>query len=227
MAGFIKKNWQKDAGDVAIKAGERAVGAIGTAFILAKVFNAEPKDGTDKEKAAKTSKLMYNIGGPIMVGLGLLTDMMADNGHVRAFAQGMTTYAVMHSIAVIADRDQSSNNNPGLFGFKGLKGIPAREANLFGLGKMGAAAIGTTKTALGATNEDYTGSNPEEFNLANGLTQPVDSDGKTYNNDWGYLAENIDVADQITKTVNGVDEEAAALMGVNSPEEAAALVDMF
>ena len=81
----------------------------------------------------------------------------------------------------------------------------------------GVGALGTTTT-------------PPEFALAAGEKTVTDTDGKTYNNDWAYLAEHIDNADDITKTVSGVDNEAykaASLMGVSDAMAAANLMGIF
>lgn len=225
MADLVRKNWQKDAGDTAVEAGIRAGGALATAFILNKFFSGEPKDGVTKEVSANTAKTLHNIAGPMFVGLGVLGDMMFSDSKLRSLCQGVTTYAVLHSIAVIA---------PSVGEATGVSGLDtpikdARSARLF----SGVGRLGNCK-ALGATSLNYNGSYPEELALAAGQKTTVDSDGKTYNNDWAYLAENIDKADQITKTVNGVAdvaadpvaEEAAKLMGVDAPQ-ASKLLGMF
>lgn len=231
MANFIKKNWQKDAGDVAINEGLRVGGALGTAFILNKWFSGEPRDGQDKQKAANTAKTLHNISGPLFLGIGVLGDMMAEDDRMKSLFQGMATVAALQSIAVIApsvapnDGTFALGSIKGVQGVRGLRGIDTDAKLLSGVNALnGRGRI--ARPALGATSMSYTGSNPEELSWATGGTQ-VDTDGKTYNNDWGYLAKNIDVADQITHTVNGVDDEAAALMGVASAEEAALLMGMF
>lgn len=229
MADLIKKNWQKDATDNAIDAGLRFGGAVGTAFILNKWFSGEPKDGQNKEKAAKTAQTLHNISGPLFLGIGLLGDMMAVDNKVRAFFQGMTTVSALQSIAVIAPNvaeNVALGSCKGVGSVKGLRG-PITDAQLLsGIGALnGRGRI--ARPALGATTPGYTGSNPEELTWATG-SKTVDTDGKTYANDWAYLAKNIDHADQITQTVNGVDDaEAAALMGVTTPEEAALIMGMF
>lgn len=222
MGNFIKKNWQKDASETAINAGIRFGGAISTAFILNKWFSGEPRDGQNKEKAAKTAQTMHNISGPIFLGLGVLGDMMAESEKAKSFFQGMATIAAMQSIAVIAP---NTTDSLALGSCKGLRG-PAIDAKLLsGIGALnGRARI--ARPALGATTEAYTGSNPEELSWGAG-SRTIDSDGKTYNNDWAYLAANIDNADKISTTVNGVNEDAAALMGVATNEEAALLMGMF
>lgn len=227
MADLIKKNWQKDAGDTAINAGLRMGGALGTAFIFNKWFSGEPRDGQAKEKAAKTAQTMHNISGPLFLGIGMLGDMMAADNRLKAFFQGMATISAIQSIAVIAPNVQdhvalgSCKGVNGMKGVRGLRGIQTDAKLLSGLN--GRARI--ARPALGETTSAYTGSKPEELTWAAG--GKVDTDGKTYANDWGYLAQNIDVADQITQSVNGVNEDAAALMGVASAEEAALLMGMF
>ena len=205
--GFIRKNWQKDATSVLVKAGIRGVGAIAGAVIANKVF------GEGK------SKTLINLGGPILLAAGVLGDMMLENGNIRAGFQGLSTYALMRSIAVISPSEQDGS---GLSDKLAISGLGVNQpAQLFnGVGG-----------ALGETSADYTGLTPQEFALANGEKEVVDTDGKTYYNDWAYLAENIDDADKIVKTVNGVDvnyaQQAADLMGVEDPAEAAKLMGIF
>lgn len=223
MTDFVRKNWQKDAGDTAINAGIRAGGALATAFILNKFFSGEPKDGVAKESAANTAKTLHNIAGPAFMALGLLGDMMFSSPELRSLCQGVTTYSTLHSIAVIA---------PSVGEATGVSGLdtPIQDAKLLsGVGRLGRLGRLAGCKTLGATSLNYTGNYPEELALAAGQKTTVDSDGRTYNNDWAYLAENIDKADQITKTVNGispVQQEAANLMGVE-PDEAAKLMGMF
>ena len=237
MADMIKKNWQKDAADVAINAGIRFGGAISTAFVFNKWFSGEPKDGQAKETAAKTAQTLHNISGPLFLGLGLLGDMMASDTRVKAFFQGMTTVSALQAISVIAPAAQDKIALGSCRGVNGLRGPLAniQDAKLLsgigalnGRARVARPALGSTSVAgTTATTPTYTGDKPEELKWAEGGTTQVDTDGKTYNNDWGYLAANIDHADEITQTVNGVDEENAALMGVATPEEAALLMGMF
>lgn len=229
MAGFLKKNWQKDAGDTAVKAGLRVVGAGTSAFILNKWFNGEPRDGADKKAASNTAITKRNIAGPVMLAFGILGDMMLEDDKLRAVCQGITTYSALHSIAVVA---------PDISTSIGVAESTSQRQAVSGLGN---AVIGKTKVAsigriprkpnplpLGATNENYTGHYPEELAMVAGQKTTVDSDGKTYNNDWAYLAQNIDNADAISKTLGDTDDtEAANLMGVTSAEEAALLMGMF
>lgn len=203
MAGFIRKNWQKDATSTLVKAGVRGAGAVVGAIATNKLF------GEGK------SKTLINIGGPVMLAVGVLGDMMLENGTLRAGFQGLTTYAMMHTIAVISPGEDGIANKLSVAGL----GVPETTAQMFN----GVAG------ALGETSTDYNGQTPAEFALANGEKAVVDSDGKTYFNDWAYLAENIDNAEQITKTVNGVNyaQQAADLMGVEDPAEAAKLMGIF
>lgn len=219
MADLVKKNWQKDATDNAIEAGIRAGGALFSAFVLNKFFSGEPKDGVAKEVSANTAKTLHNIAGPLFMGLGILGDMMFADPKLKAACQGVTTYSALHSIAVIA---------PAVGEATGVSGLPTPiDAKMFsGIGRLGKLGKLGACRSLGATDINYTGIYPEELALAAGEKTVVDSDGKTYNNDWGYLAENIDNADQISKTVSGVAEEAAKLMGVEA-SEAAKLMGMF
>lgn len=204
--GFIKKNWQKDATANLIQSGARIAGGTVTAWGLQKFFGPTKSDGTD-------NKTMHNIGGPLMLALGVLGDMMLESPNLRAVCQGITTYAGLHSIAVISPAPNGLAPKLGLAG-------PEEDAALM----SGIGALGVTT----ATDENSTTANPPELTaFAAGQRQITDGDGKTYNNDWAYLAENIDQADQITRTVNGPEDELAALMGVDTPQEAALLMGMF
>ncbi len=201
--GFIKKNWQKDATNVLVEAAIRAGGGVATAFVTNKFFVPQ------KTEDGGVSKTLHNIGGPLMLAAGVLGDMMLADNKFKAFFQGMSTYAALHSIAVI-----SPDGIAPRIGIEGLAGPD--DAQLFN-------GIGAT-----ATNELSTTTTPPELaEFAAGQQQIADTDGKTYNNDWAYLAENINNADQITRSVNGAESEAAALMGVTSDEEASKLMSMF
>ena len=194
---FIRKNWQKDAANVAINTAVRGVGAVGGAFLTNKLF------GEGK------SKTMQNIGGPLVLLAGTLGDMMFDDPKIRAAFQGVATYGALHTVAVIAP--DSVGTEVGISGLDVTKN-PAAMFN-------GVGALGTTTT-------------PPEFALAAGERTVTDTDGKTYNNDWAYLAEHIDDAEQITRTVNGVDDDdaaykAASLMGVSDAMAAANLMGIF
>lgn len=206
---FIKKNWQKDATNVLVESAIRGVGGMGSAFVATKVFvQKKNDDGTE-------NNLLYNIGGPLLTAVGILGDMMLADPKFKAFFQGMSTYGIMRSAAVIGK---------GSFGDEiGLRGIAEDEEDAALMSGIG--ALGTTT----ATNEYSTTATPPELaEFAAGQQTINDTDGKTYNNDWAYLAQNIDNANQITRTVNGVEpESAAALMGVESEEEAALLMGMF
>ena len=229
MANFIKKNWQKDAGNVAVNAGLRFVGAGAAAFTLTKLFSGEPRDGQNKEQAEKTAKTMQNIGGPLLAALGLLGDMTLESKELRSICQGWTTYSALHALVVFV---------PSLSDHVGVNGIPTPTQKLDAKLLSGVNAnkpLGVTITPpptqtqkqLGETTMAYTGSNPEELNMYDKNKEVKDTDNKTYNNDWPYLLKNIEQADKITRTVAGVDDEAAALMGVASNEEAALLMGMF
>lgn len=196
---FIKKNWQKDATSVLVATGIRGAGSIVSALVTNKLF------GEGK------SKTMQNIGGPVLLAVGILGDMMLDDPKLRAGFQGVANYSLLHTIAVISPGEDGVASKLGV---QGLGVVPSNPAALF----SGIGALGTT------TANDT----PPEFALAAGQKTVQDTDGKTYNNDWAYLAENIDHADDITKTVNGVNvaQQAADLMGVE-PAEAVKLMGMF
>lgn len=202
---FIKKNWQKDATNVLVESGLRGMSSIGSAFLAQKVFTI--KKTTD----GKENKLWYNIGGPILTAVGIIGDMMMADPKFKAVFQGMSTYGIMRSASVIGD-----------FGEKiGLAGAEEDAALMSGVGALGTTTVATTEFSTADTP-------PELAQFSAGQATVNDTDGKSYNNDWAYLAQNIDSADQITKTVSGVEPEtAAALMGVATEQEAALLMGMF
>lgn len=199
MAGFIKKNWQKDSTDVLMKAGLRAGGGFAAAWIATK--------GPFKAVEKSESQTLHNIGGPLLLAVGVLGDMMLDDPKIRAVCQGVATYAALHSVAVISPGEQ------GLAAKIGISGLGSTEAEEDAELMSGIAALGTTEET-----EDEAAIKA----LAAGETKTDDG------NDWAYVAENVDYADQITKpAVSGVDETAAELMGVDTQEEAALLMGMF
>ena len=203
MAGFIKKNWQKDSTNVLINAGMRAAGAVGGAFIA--------NQGPFKMPASKTeSMFLYNIGGPVLLAAGVLGDMVLEDEKFKSLCQGIATYGALHSIAVIS---KGKDGSGGLAEKLGISGLGSTEAEEDAELMSGIAALGTTEET-----EDEAAIKA----LAAGETKTDDG------NDWAYVAENVDSADQITKpAVSGVDETAAELMGVDTQEEAALLMGMF
>lgn len=227
MAGFIKKNWQKDAGEIAINAALRGVGAGVSAYVLNTAFNGKPKDGAQ----SNTAKTLRNIMGPVFLGVGVLGDMMVEDTKVRSIFQGVATYAMLHSVAVIAPdfADNLDITETAQYGqTTGTAGLGNIKNGINALGRL--PRHDRKPMQLGETTMAYTGKYPEEFQLAAGQKTTVDTDGKTYNNDWAYLAQNIEQADAITKNLNGIksaNEEAASLMGAASDQEAALLMGMF
>lgn len=227
MAGFIKKNWQKDAGEIAINAALRGVGAGVSSYILNTAFNGKPKNGAQ----SNTSKTLRNIMGPVFLGVGVLGDMMVDDTKVRSLFQGVATYAMIHSVAVIAPdfADNLDITETAQYGqTTGTAGLGNIKSGINALGRL--PRHDRKPMQLGETTMAYQGNYPEELQMAAGEKTTVDTDGKTYNNDWAYLAQNIDKADEITKNLNGIksaNEEAASLMGADSDEEAALLMGMF
>lgn len=240
--GFIKKNWQASAGQNALNAALRIGGGIGASALFAKVFTIKEEknsDGTaklDKDGKQVEDRMLYNIGGPLMLIASVLGDMMIEDSSVRSICQGVATVAGIHSIAVIAGADgndpENIANKLGLHGF----GDMSAEAKLMGVrgvrGVNGCKGLGTTTTyksgvkALGATDvatqlKKLQGNNPTRYDR-----------GSDYNNDWEYLAKNVEVIDKISKTKEEdktpqtTEERAAALFGT-SDEEAALLMGMF
>lgn len=216
-SNLIKKNWQKDASNVAINAGIRVGGAFAASFAIHKWFGITKDATTGKEK-----KTLYNIGGPLLLAAGVLGDMMIEEPKLRAFCQGLATYGGVHAAAVLSP-DTLKNE----WGIQGIGEEEEEDAALMsGVGALGFTTDSTASNLMGDA-EDIA-------ELSAGQETYNDTDGKTYNNDWAYLAENIDQADNITKTVSGVEEEeadpsseAAELMGADSEEEAAILMGMF
>lgn len=200
MAGFIKKNWQKDASSVLINAGLRAAGGFAGAYIATSgPFKAKPKN---------ENQTLYNIGGPLLLAAGVLGDMMFEDQKIKSFAQGLTTYAALHSVAVMTKGEGGLAEKIGI---NGLAGEPEEEAALM----SGIAALGTTTDSTAADVEEIKA-------LAAGET------GENDGNDWEAVANQIDVADETVK-MQGVEEEptAAELMGTESEDEAALLMGMF
>lgn len=226
---FIKKNWQANAGKIAIEAGLRGLGAGAAAFTLNKWFDGKDKNGV----ITNSSQTLRNIMGPVFLGVGVLGDMMVEDSKVRSIFQGIATYSMLHSVAIISP-EMAENMDVAVEASKntqtnGTSGLGKLKSGINALGRIPRKP----RKALGATDMNYTGNFPEELQIAAGQKAVVDTDGKTYNNDWAYLAENIDNADKISKTLNGAvadhieNQEAANLMGAASDEEAALLMGMF
>lgn len=218
-SNLIKKNWQKDASNVAINAGIRVGGAFAASFAIHKWFGI-----TKDEKTGQEKKTLYNIGGPLLLAAGVLGDMMIEEPKIRAFCQGLAAYGGVHAAAVL-----SPDTLKDKWGIQGIAGEEEEDAALI----SGIGALGET---YDSTDANMMGIDEDIKELSAGEQVYNDTDGKTYNNDWAYLAENIDQADQITRTVSGVEEEettlspteeAAELMGADSEEEAALLMGMF
>lgn len=219
-SNFIKKNWQKDATDVAINSGIRVAGAFAASFAIHKWLGITKDPTTGKEK-----KTLYNIGGPLLLAAGVLGDMMIEEPKIRAFCQGLAAYGGVHTAAVLSPDTLKEE--------WGIQGIAGEEEEEDAYLMSGIAALGETTDSSAA---NMMGIDEDIKELSAGEQVYNDTDGKTYNNDWAYLAENIDQADQITRTVSGVDgeddeqaasNEAAELMGADSEEEAAILMGMF
>ena len=199
MAGFIKKNWQKDASSVLVNAGLRAAGGFAGAYIAT--------SGPFKAKPKTENQTLHNIGGPLLLAAGVLGDMVFEDPKIKSFAQGLTTYAALHSVAVVT---QGQGGFAEKIGISGLAGDAEEEAALM----SGIAALGTTT--------DSTAEDVEEIKaLAAGES------GTNDGNDWEAVANQIDFADETVKQVAGVDETAADLMGTESEDEAALLIGMF
>ena len=178
---FIRKNWQKDATDTLLNAGVRFAGGATGGFIATKL----------SKSTGNAAKTLNNIGGPTMVVLGVLGDMMVEQPQVRAFCQGLATYGAMHSLAVIA---------PDTIG---------KNIGVNGLGDMEEDAA-----LMSAVDANYSGDISSEIkSLQNGANA---NDG----NDWAQVAEQVDydgavqgADDEENAELMGDDEENAELMG--------------
>lgn len=235
--GFIKKNWQASAGQNALAAMLRIGGGIGASALFSKVFtikkelddSGNPKK--DKEGKEIEDRMMYNIGGPLVLIASVLGDMMIEDNSVRALCQGMATVAGIHSIAVVAGADGGDPENianklglhglgdmsdPKLVGVRGVRGL-----------RGGCRGLGTTtmKSGVNALGEAATFQAELKRLQAN---EPKKEDaGEGYNNDWAYIAKHIDDSEKFISPVNGVTEESAAALFGTSDEEAALLMGMF
>ena len=177
---FIRKNWQKDATDTLLNAGVRFAGGATGGFIATKL----------SKSTGNAAKTLNNIGGPTMVVLGVLGDMMVEQPQVRAFCQGLATYGAMHSLAVIAP--DTIGKNIGVNGLGDMEEDAAR---------------------ISAVDANYSGDISSEIkSLQNGANA---NDG----NDWAQVAEQVDYdgavqgADDENAELMGDDEENAELMG--------------
>lgn len=229
--GFIKKNWQASAGQNALNSLLRIGGGIGASALFSKVFTIKKKEGeVDKNGKQVEDRMMYNLGGPLVLALSVLGDMMIEDNSVRSICQGMATVAGIHSLAVVAGADGNDPENfANKIGIGSYATMGAEETTVNGLrgvrGVRGVRGLGTTVMKNGtALGDGYA----TLIKKLQGNEKTVEDKGEGYNNDWGYIAKNIESAEQITKTVDGTPaEEAAALMGVASAEEAAVLMGMF
>lgn len=168
MAGFIKKNWQKDATKNATNALLRAAGAGGAAMIATKFF---------KEDGTNTKTTLANIGGPLLLAVGVLGDLMLENEMARSACQGVATYAALHSIAKISPNFQEAT---------GISGV---EENTM---------LGETYITSNMLGENTANELPEEFEEITTV-----DDG----NDWNTVAEDIEQGAEEAVQVAGVEDE--------------------
>lgn len=107
---FINKKWRRDIGDNAVEALMRVGGCGVSAVILNKV--------TSESFTAQSSlyKTIGNLAGPALSVIGLLGDMFLENPMLRSLCQGMYTFAIPKSVAVVA---------PVVGDYMGLSGIDA------------------------------------------------------------------------------------------------------
>lgn len=107
---FINKKWRRDIGDNAVNALMRVGGCGVSAYILNKVTS----DSFTSQSNLK--KTIGNLAGPALTVVGLLADMFAESPIVRSIGQGMYTFAIPKSIAVVA---------PVVGEYMGLSGVDA------------------------------------------------------------------------------------------------------
>lgn len=109
---LINSKWRRDAGSNAADALARVGGCGLSAAILTKLTTP---DFTSKSDVNKT---IGNIASPCVALLGVAGDMFLAHPMLRAFCQGLYTYAIPKSIAVIA---------PAVGAYMGLKGLDVPE----------------------------------------------------------------------------------------------------
>lgn len=104
---MINKKWRKDASDNAVSALMRVGGCALTSIVLKKVtsdsFTAQ----------SNVNKTIGNIASPFVAALGVAGDIFLANPSLRAFCQGVYTYAVPKTVAQIA---------PAVGAYMGLNG---------------------------------------------------------------------------------------------------------
>lgn len=208
---FIKKNWQKDATKQLIKVGCRGVGGIGGAFVANKLM---------KSDNANTNTTLKNISGPVVLGIGTLGSMMLEQPELAAVCEGMATYGMMRTLAVLS---------PNIGTATGISGLEEDEAAMFGLGANNdeeevvyideqGNQVNPDGTAISAPDDEEAdaamfGLGSDENSTADTLPEFADG-GKAQNdgNPWAQVADQIDVDGGVETSTNGIGDAEAASM---------------
>lgn len=95
---FVNKKWRRDIGDNAVNAAARIGGAGLAAYAINKMLTIE---GTTPQ--SNMQKTLAIMGAPGVAVIGLLGDLFVENPIVRAFCQGLYTYAAPRTIANMND----------------------------------------------------------------------------------------------------------------------------
>lgn len=197
MAGFLKKNWQKDATKNIIGVGCEIGGAFAGAWISKKI--------TEKS----TSDTVKNIINPALMAVSTLGALMIDNEYLNNACRGMATITALKALAVIA---------PDTVGQTiGLQGIEEDAVLMSGIATIGDVA------ALPETTEQYTGDELQELTDA-GTTQ---SDGNDWNAVADQIDYDQTIEQQVNGVEGVDDDDTATMMGLGDAEDTANLMGMF
>lgn len=110
MASLVNSKWRKDAGDNAVSGVMRVLGCGIAAAVLNKVTSTEFTSKSD------VNKTIGNVAGPAISIIGIAADLFLGNDMLRGLGQGMYTFAIPKSVAIIA---------PAVGNYMGLSGISA------------------------------------------------------------------------------------------------------
>lgn len=180
---MIKKNWQKTAGDNAVKALLRVGGAGVSAFVLNKLTSDE---------STNLKKTIKNISGPVLTVAAVLGDLVFEDEKLRSVCQGMYTFGALKSLAVVAP---SIGTPMGLAGIDDAQ-MPAIMAGVDIMNGLG-------------SNEQTTDALPAEIAE---ITDP-DQNGKVFNEVADYIEQGADEAINVSglddgeEIVNGIEPE--------------------
>lgn len=110
MASLVNSKWRKDASANAVSGVMRVLGCVIAAAALNKVTSTEFTSKSD------VNKTIGNVAGPAISILGIAADLFLGNDMLRGLGQGMYTFAIPKSVAIIA---------PAVGNYMGLSGISA------------------------------------------------------------------------------------------------------